>query len=765
MEEKFVDLVYGSALHDIGKVVQRASNQKINHSRLGGDFIHSIVNNPKIENQIRYHHAKEIRETRLADNDLAYITYVADNIASATDRKTKNEEIETTYTNWDSHTNQEDIFNHFKEVNEERYYKPVMLDDREEINFASEQYKKFSSSDYQAIINKIEENLRLISFDQDYITSMLDLLESTLSYVPSSTNLDEAKDISLYDHTKLTAALASSIYYFLEEKGISNYRKYLFSDNADFYQAEAFQLLKFDISGVQNFIYTIRDSKAATMLRSRSFYLEILAENLIDELLDYVSLSRANVLYSGGGGAYLLLPNTQKINQQLSEVEKNINQFLRETYGISLFIAFGKHPFTANQAVAKSTDQSFGDVYHQVSQAISAKKLNRYSAKEIRQLNQAGKVRGRECKVCHTIHNHDHEDEICQLCDNLIQFSKSLQFEDFYLTNYEESGLPLGFGRYLHGINKSEIANKSENDRVYAKNKFYIGQQQSIHLWVGDYVQQERLTFNDYAEQSEGINRLAVVRCDVDDLGQAFINGFPERFNTLSRTSTFSRTMSLFFKFYINLILEELDVKGQVIYSGGDDVFVVGDWQAMLEFGIELRQRFIQYTQGKLTLSTGIGMFPAKTPVSIMATQTGILESAAKDNGKDSISLFNSDNTFKWDVFIEDIWESKLTLIRSFFESNQLGDAYGKAFIYRLLELIRQSFDDASDNNIERGSYKTISWAHWVYFLTRMEPKNPSKKAAFKEFTKELHSYFSDSEQVKQLAMALELYVYMIRGE
>ena len=75
---------------------------------------------------------------------------------------------------------------------------------------------------------------------------------------------------------------------------------------------------------------------------------------------------------------------------------------------------------------------------------------------------------------------------------------------------------------------------------------------------------------------------------DVDNLGAAFISGFeqlnavkPEdkqKYVTISRTSSFSRQMSLFFKSYINPILsgefkKRESLKVSVVYSGGDDVF------------------------------------------------------------------------------------------------------------------------------------------------------------------------------------------------
>ena len=63
----------------------------------------------------------------------------------------------------------------------------------------------------------------------------------------------------------------------------------------------AFKLISGDISGIQNFIYTIPSKGALKSLRGRSFYLEILMEQIVDELLDALQLTRANLIYNGGG--------------------------------------------------------------------------------------------------------------------------------------------------------------------------------------------------------------------------------------------------------------------------------------------------------------------------------------------------------------------------------------------------------------------------------------------------------------------------------
>ena len=62
------------------------------------------------------------------------------------------------------------------------------------------------------------------------------------------------------------------------------------------------------------------------------------------------------------------------------------------------------------------------------------------------------------------------------------------------------------------------------------------------------------------------------------------------KYNTLARSATFSRSMSLFFKVYINQFAKEK--KLSIIYAGGDDVFAIGSWQDIIEFTICLRQTY-----------------------------------------------------------------------------------------------------------------------------------------------------------------------------
>ena len=53
-------------------------------------------------------------------------------------------------------------------------------------------------------------------------------------------------------------------------------------------------------------------------------------EHYIDELLRLCGLGRTNLLYSGGGHCYALLPNTEKVRQAAEDWNRRFNDWLCE---------------------------------------------------------------------------------------------------------------------------------------------------------------------------------------------------------------------------------------------------------------------------------------------------------------------------------------------------------------------------------------------------------------------------------------------------
>lgn len=115
------------------------------------------------------------------------------------------------------------------------------------------------------------------------VESITRIVERYLSGLPDNILSDAPKDISIYDHSKLRAALSACIVEYCEDSGIHDLKSVL--SDAGFMSRDAFLMYSCDISGIQSFIYNITSSGALRSLRGRSFALEMLMEHFIDELL------------------------------------------------------------------------------------------------------------------------------------------------------------------------------------------------------------------------------------------------------------------------------------------------------------------------------------------------------------------------------------------------------------------------------------------------------------------------------------------------
>lgn len=106
---------------------------------------------------------------------------------------------------------------------------------------------------------------------------------------------------------------------------------------AELRREPAFLLYTADFSRIQRFIYTVHTEGALRSLRSRSFFLELLMEHYMDGC----GLTWTNIIYSGGGHCYLLLPNTAAVQQPLADWNRAFNGWLNEQFGVQLFLANG----------------------------------------------------------------------------------------------------------------------------------------------------------------------------------------------------------------------------------------------------------------------------------------------------------------------------------------------------------------------------------------------------------------------------------------
>ena len=441
MKKEKIDLVYGSLLHAIGKVIQGSRYDEKDLGTIGSEWFRRFSDNEKIAQQISKATSSDL-PTGLAPDSLVYITAAAAKIASGLKGATRiHGEKE------DFQSKQSDIFNVFSDSSDQRYLdaRPLELGSSE----PSDQ------SAYDLIVETLEKEFERLDFNQSEIDAFLNLLESTLSYVPVSTRTKELSDISLATYSRLTAGFALAIEDYFADKNCRDYEKVLGQDLEAFYSEKAFLLASFDLSGIQDFIYNIATAGAAKQLKARSLYLDFMGEHIADSLLEKLELTRANLLYVGGGHAYFILPNTEKTRETLASFEAEFNQFLVEHFQTGLYVAFGWSPFSANDMTTTLAD--YRKVYQTTSRMISQKKISRYDAKTILELNQGGKSSQRECAICHSVEKltKSNDQEVCHICAGMYRFSKEIQ-EDYYIVT-KEKGLPIGPGAYIRGISKDDL--------------------------------------------------------------------------------------------------------------------------------------------------------------------------------------------------------------------------------------------------------------------------------------------------------------------
>ena len=826
MKEKEI-LIKGALLHDIGKVCYRAMNKRINHSKLGGDFLEQYLKSneetERLLNCVRYHHKDYLQKAKLDKNDLAYIVYEADNIASGMDRR----ENEGEEKGFDPKLNLDSIFSVFysdKEIQVANKYPLIYKDINKSFNYPRTDISLATNSNYEALLNKIKSHFITKDISQISINQLLQIIEEGFSYVPSSTNRAEVCDISLYVHSKITSAVASCMKLYFDEQQIQDYKKYCFNSGSKIFRNEKIYLLvSGDISGIQDFIYTIPSKGALKTLRGCSLYIDLLLEEFIDEYLEQIGLSRANVLYSGGGHFYILAPNIEDTKKAIDKLQAKMNRWLMENIGINLYLAIGTAECSANNLM-KSEAQ--GNLFATVNKKLKDDKTIRYSKDEdflehIFNVENEKDTAKKECNICHNlvdklwIYNSD-EEIACEFCLNLYKLGQDILTQDLVFVISEEKidgGIKI-FGKdkdlYMYAVNIADIDMfKGKILRIYSKNNL-LENDLAIRLYLADYSAKnendEVMTFDDLAKSSckidKGIKRLGVLRLDVDDLGIAFSSGFVSdkdkiednlRYATLSRYADLSKDISMFFKVAINKIcagdltgcvdFEEKAFnifgiakapkrKVNIIYAGGDDLFLVGAWDEVLEVAIDINRAFKQFTNGKLTLSAGMAMFSPTYPISKMAEIAGLLVQMSKSKkDKNSIALFGMETNLKangqleckhiytWADFEMKVCKEKMNylLARLSFDGDKFNKlSVGKSLIYRLMDLIQLADEDK------------LNIARFAYVLARMQPKqdkDEQKRKVYEDFVSKMYQWINNNEDKKQLATALNLLVCYLRDK
>ena len=548
----------------------------------------------------------------------------------------------------------------------------------------TDDYKALADGLLEAIKNFPEykeagfESLRAV------FSTLLSQFERFLIHVPLEAN---APDISLFDHLKISAAIAEGLCLYHERGGS------LTEDEIKRASEEKKWILACgDFSGIQKFIYNTASKNAAKSLAGRSLFIQLFCEAASEWILREMRLYPTSRIYSGGGKFYLLIASCLK--GELREKADQINQVLFEECQGQIHLGLGMAELSEKDFLPAALSKKFKEAGQSLREDRKKKFLSLIQSRP-ENFFEPQKASANVCHIC-GFDGLEKKEDICGQCktfkdlgrsareiiqkkdagllwvwsredaraiaENLdINGHKEMEFDIFSHKGSppDKSGRP--FCR-LYVIESLKALLKSLQEKgIYIKNSHFEfvnsieAPRPAKGLSFGHrfIASCDDLRLDEMAEKSRGIGRIGVLRMDVDNLGGIFADGLKrsgQNSGDLSRKAALSRQLNGFFSGYLTgkgfkeealprdskseAARGESGFQGcEILYAGGDDLFAVGPWDQLPDMAFQIKEKFKAYCcdNPDLTLSAGISVFPAKYPLLAGAHAAGEAEDKAKN--------------------------------------------------------------------------------------------------------------------------------------
>ena len=413
-----------------------------------------------------------------------------------------------------------------------------------------------------------------------------------------------------------------------------------------------------DFYGIQKFIFDNLGSKnAAKVLRAKSAFCELFMAVLAKFICQKFGIDEKCILSCTAGKFEILSP---KFDQAVfNEIKGVVNTyFIKKFFGVS---GVGLSCVECEKADFAEPGR-YKELRDKISKAVELEKFKKLNLKEQDPVlsYDKGITNQTLCRICN-IRKIAHDNDKCKICSAFVRLGERLATDSKKINSKDI------------GIDFMDVSLEiTENIRSYvAKNAGAI------------------VDFEDLAKKSRGETAIAVIKADVDNMGnfikhsdvtQSFIN-----------FDTFSKGINNFFSLYVPRKMKEKFENSYTVFAGGDDLLIVGSYDQMIELAVFVRQEFMKFIKTKdLSISFGIVLAKPSTPISYLAqTSEKWLEVSKETTGKDAISIFGE--TAKWDSYLS----VRSKILDEFTKFNI--DKDNTAFLYRLLELCEMSKNVCED--------------------------------------------------------------------
>ena len=688
-------LTLAALLHDIGKFRQRATGRYTKHQKHSYEFVHDDFKHffdpcgDTFKNAILNHHTN-------GHNLIEKQVILADTL-SASEREDEERETEDFVA-----SPLASIMSRLKSAEKEHRYKLTKLNFERDTVIPQENVE-VHENDYADLWKKFKKEFSKATegktYEPAHYQTIVPLLHKYTFRIPAATPWEKdgkktIPDISLYDHLRTTAAIAACIGHELTSENEVD----AVLANPKESKHNICALIKGDISGIQNFLYHIQSDGASNQLRGRSFYLQLLTEAIAHNVLKQFELPITNLILASGGHFYILAPYT-KSKEKLDTLRQQISKKLWELHTGDISCIFAGIPIKARDFKA----ENFTEKWNAVSKKINERKQQKWSELEATQMfdnlfepsddrtideqkddeekkrdpwqfeKLGRKLRDAKYLITYEIAPSDilqepkwHEAikafgldvHVCAEADEKQELPPQTERVVIYRlgdTDFLDSTADLPVGAVSNRTDQSENIPISYDFRIF----------KPVIAHRHDTDDTEKIADYDYiANASQGVNWLGALRMDVDDLGTVFKNKLENA--TISRHATLSREIGLFFEGYVPNLCKKYNENRdkqilELIYAGGDDLFLVGGWSALPEIAQKIRSEFHNFVTGNhVTLSGGIAIEHMKFPLYQFAERSGSAEDAAKDidENKDAITFLQLPMKWKDFNYVQD-WHQK----------------------------------------------------------------------------------------------------------
>lgn len=546
--------------------------------------------------------------------------------------------------------------------------------------------------------------------------------------------------------------------------------------------SDGYTLIRGDFPGIQRTIYTIGSDGATKGVRGRSLFLQLLADCVVRRFLTELDLPITNAVYIAGGNFLILAPRntdalieelTAQIGRQMLGVFRGDLSLITATHEIDdpyllanadpdrgfahtlglAAIAEGRYKAQPMRTVAEldfdavfDVEGAEGRLFCVVCQREALREADRKAVTAAQRKDERW-----TCDECHLFEELAVDAAKVRVPSVLFQAAgggSGYAQRLFELTGWSAEIIEVGAqspaGAIIWRMNDAAFDPDREHGFRYLAVHTPKTTAADIAWWheayPGPYDADEKppavqtirdfeLLANVYASgETSQFPRLGVLRMDIDNLGKLFQPPDardPEVRHlsplTFTRLIAASDALSLFFEGYLPELCAASPAPNSLylLYGGGDDLFIVGEWSIMPNLATQIRSEFDAYCAGQLSISAGIVVTEATFPFyraadhAKTALDDGAKNYGAKDDKaphkKDAIQFLGTIMPWRKGEDWETVQSQRKHLV-------DLAEKLGSDTITRTVQRMFARWEqDRYAQMARRATEKTPSWNQIVY--------------------------------------------------